>query len=110
LTTLAGRSFRRCEADAAYCFENVAGQDGSEPASELFRGLSVNDGPAVVEHVVCCGGHYWSLTWFDTVRDMTYTFILVGPVANQYGEGIAPENVSVAQRIVEIAGQLLPLE
>jgi hypothetical protein len=28
LTTLAVRSFRRCAADAAYCFENVGGQGG----------------------------------------------------------------------------------
>src|SRR5687768_9896823 len=35
LVTLASRSFTRCAADALYCAENVAGQDGAMPASEL---------------------------------------------------------------------------
>jgi hypothetical protein len=110
LTTLAARSFRRCPPDAAYCFENVGGQDGTMPASEVFRGLTVQDGPAVVEHVVCCGGHYWSLSWYDAIRDMTYTLVLVGPVADQYGSGIAEENGSAAQTIADIAARLVPLE
>ncbi|HZO27175.1 MAG TPA: hypothetical protein VFH48_14435 [Chloroflexota bacterium] len=110
LTTLAVRSFRRCAADAAYCFENVGGQDGAMPASEVFRGLMVNDEPAVAEHVVCCGGHFWSLTWYDATRDMTYTLVLVGPTADAYGGGIAAENEHAAQAIAEIAGQLAPLE
>jgi hypothetical protein len=110
LATLAGRSFRRCPPDAAYCLENVGGQDGTMPASEVFRGLTVHDGPAVVEHVVCCGGHYWSLTWYDATRDMTYSLVLVGAVADQYGVGIAAENEHVALTIAEIAGGLAPLE
>ena len=61
--TLANLSFRRCAPDAAYCWENVGGQDGAAPASELFRGLAVGDGPAVVEDVLCCGGHHWALDW-----------------------------------------------
>jgi hypothetical protein len=108
--TLATRSFTRCPADAPYCAENVGGQDGAAPASEVFRGLSVNDGPAVVEHVVCCGGHYWSLTWYDSARDMTYGLVLVGPVADQYGDTIAPENSAAATTIVDVAGHLAPLE
>jgi hypothetical protein len=110
LLTLAARSFTRCPADAAYCVENVGGQDGAMPASEVFRGLEVNDSPAVVEHVVCCGGHYWSLTWHDPARDMTYTFILVGPVADQYGSGISADNQSVALTIADIAERLQPLQ
>lgn len=110
LTTLAGRSFRRCPPDAAYCSENVGGQDGAMPASEVFRGLTVGDGPAVAEHVVCCGGHYWSLSWYDAARDMTYTLVLVGPVADQYGGAIAAENERAALTIAEIAGRLAPLE
>jgi hypothetical protein len=110
LTTLAGRSFRRCPPDAAYCFENVGGQDGAMPASEVFRGLTVGDGPAVAEHVVCCGGHYWSLSWYDAGRDMTYSLVLVGPLADQYGGGIAAENGKVALTIAEVAGHLAPLE
>jgi hypothetical protein len=110
LVTLAARSFKRCPADAPYCVENVAGQDGAAPASEVFRGLTVNDGQAVVEHVVCCGGHYWSLTWYDLARDMTYTMVLVGPIADRYGTTIAPENEGAAASIAEIAGQLVPLE
>ena len=110
LTTLAGRSFRRCPPDAAYCSENVGGQDGAMPASEVFRGLTVSESPAVVEHVVCCGGHYWSLSWYDAARDMTYSLVLVGPLADQYGGGIAAENEGVALTIAEIAGRLGPLE
>lgn len=110
LTTLAARSFRRCPPDAAYCFENVGGQDGTMPASEVFRGLAVHDGPAVVEHVVCCGGHYWSLSWYDAPRDMTYSLVLVGPVADQYGDGITEENRSSALTIADIAARLVPLE
>jgi hypothetical protein len=89
LMALATRSFRRCPADAPYCVENVAGQDGAAPASEVFRGLKVGDGEAVVEHVVCCGGHYWSLTWYDPARDMSYAMVLVGPVADRYGTTIS---------------------
>ena len=110
LTTLAGRSFRRCPADAAYCSENVGGQDGAMPASEVFRGLTVGESPAVVEHVVCCGGHYWSLSWYDATRDTTYSLVLVGPLADQYGGGIAAENEGGATTIAEIAGRLGPLE
>jgi len=110
LTMLAARSFTRCSADAAYCSENVAGQDGAAPASEVFRRLSVKDGPAVVEHVVCCGGHYWSLTWYDAPRDMTYALVLVGPVADRYGDTISPDNRRAALVIAGIAEQLVPLE
>lgn len=110
LGALASRSFRRCPADAMYCAENVAGQEGAPPASEVFRGVRVGDFEAVVEHVVCCGGHYWSLTWYDTGRDMTYTLVLVGPVADQYGGGIDPANVDVAQAFTSIAARLIPLE
>jgi hypothetical protein len=110
LITLAGRSFKRCPPDAAYCFENVGGQDGEMPASEVFRGLTVHDGPAVAEHVVCCGGHYWSLSWYDAARDMAYALVLVGPLADQYGDGIAAENESVALTIAGIARRLEPLE
>jgi hypothetical protein len=110
LMTLASRSFTRCPEDAAYCVETVAGQDGAPPASELFRGITVNDGPAVVEHVVCCGGHYWSLTWYEAARDITYSMVLEGPIADQYGDGIAAENVSVATTLAAMAGRLVPLE
>ena len=110
LVMLAARSFTRCPADAAYCFENVAGQDGAAPASEVFRGLTVQDGPAVVEHVVCCGGHYWSLIWYDAPRDMTYALVLVGPVADRYGATISPDNRPAAVLLTTIAAQLIPLE
>ncbi|MCC7370777.1 MAG: hypothetical protein IT306_20315 [Chloroflexi bacterium] len=110
LSAMASRSFRRCPADAPYCTENVAGQDGAPLASELFRGVQVGDSEAVVEHVVCCGGHYWSLTWYDAPRDSTYTLVLVGPVADLYGTSIAQENVVAAERIAGIAARLTPLE
>jgi hypothetical protein len=110
LIALATRSFARCPDYAAYCVENVAGQDGAPPASELFRGITVNDGPAVVEHVVCCGGHYWSLTWYEAARDMTYSMILEGPIADQYGDGIVAENVRVATTLAAVAGRLTPLD
>lgn len=110
LVALAERSFTRCPADAPYCAENVGGQDGAAPASEVFRGLTVQDGPAVMEHVVCCGGHYWSLTWFDPARDMTYGLVLVGPTADLYGSEISPDNLDAALAIAELAGQLVPLE
>jgi hypothetical protein len=110
LVALTTRSFTRCAADAPYCVENVAGQDGAAPASEVFRGLGVNDGEAVAEHVVCCGGHYWSLTWYDSTRDMTYNLVLVGPIADRYGTTIGPENASVAASLAEIAVHLTPLE
>ncbi len=110
LTALAVRSFTRCAADAPYCAENVAAQDGAPPASEVFRGLRVADSEAVVEHVVCCGGHYWSLTWYDAARDMTYNLVLVGPVADNFGGGIQPENLDVALRVVSLATQLVVLE
>jgi hypothetical protein len=110
LVTLAARSFTRCPEDAPYCVENVGGQDGATPASEVFRGLTVQDGPAVVEHVICCGGHYWSLTWFDPARDMTYGLVLVGPTADLYGSEISPDNVGSALAIAEAAAQLVALE
>lgn len=110
VTTLAGRSFQRCPADASYCAENVAGQDDAPPASEVFRGLTVGESPAIMEHVVCCGGHYWSLSWFDAARDMTYSLILVGPIADEYGTDIAVENERAAQEIAALAGWLRPLE
>ena len=106
---LASLSFRRCAPDAAYCTENVGGLDGAAPASELFRGLAVNDGPAVVEHVTCCGGHYWTLTWFDGGRDMTYELVLLGPRADAYGREISPDNLASALAIAELAGRLEPL-
>jgi hypothetical protein len=107
---LAALSFARCAADAAYCAENVAGRDDTAPASEVFRGLTVNDSPAVMEHVTCCGGHYWSLTWYDAPRDMTYVLVLVGPVADRYGTTISPDNRTAAASIVAMAAGLVPLE
>jgi hypothetical protein len=110
VTALATRSFTRCPADAPYCVENVAGQDGAAPASEVFRGLRVNDGEAVVEHVVCCGGHYWSLTWYDGPRDMTYNLVLVGTIADDFGSTISQDNSSTAARLAGLAEKLKPLE
>ena len=107
--TLANLSFGRCAPDAAYCWENVGGQDGAAPASELFRELAVNDGPAVVEHVTCCGGHSWTLTWFDPDRDMTYELVLLGPRADAYGGEISQDNLASARAIAELAGRLEPL-
>lgn len=110
LTALAVRSFTRCPADAEYCMENVGGQDDTAPASEVFRGLLVGDNAAVAEHVICCGGHYWSLSWFDASRDMTYSLILVGPVADAYAGTISPDNAPVAAAIAQVAGLLTPLD
>ena len=110
LTALGTLSYARCSADAPYCSENVAGQDGAPPASEVFLGLTVNDGEAVVEHVICCGGHYWSLTWYDAQRDMTYNIVLVGPTADQLGTTISSDNLSTAQLLTEVATRLTPLE
>jgi hypothetical protein len=110
MRSLSAFSFRRCAADASYCTENVGGQDGAAPASEVFRGLSVDGGPAVAEHVVCCGGHYWSLTWYDGARDMTYNLVLVGPLADMYGDSITRENQQAAERIAGVATQLVVLE
>ena len=107
--TLANLSFRRCAPDAAYCTENVGGQDGAAPASELFRGLSVDDGPAVVEHVTCCGGHYWTLTWYDGGRDMTYELVLLGARADDYGREISRDNLASALALADLAGRLEPL-
>ena len=107
--TLANLSFPRCAPDAAYCTENVGGQDGAELASELFRGLSVNDGPAIVEHVTCRGGHYWTLTWFDVERDMTYELVLVGALADDHGRELGEDNLSAALALAELAGRLEPL-
>ena len=107
--TLANLSFRRCAPDAAYCWENVGGHDGAAPASELFRGLSVNDGPAVVEHVTCCGGHYWTLTWYDGGRDMTYELVLLGARADAYGRDITRDNLASALALADLAGRLEPL-
>jgi len=110
LSRLSGLSYTRCAADAAYCAENVGGQDGTPPASEVFRDLVVGNGPAVAEHVVCCGGHFWSLTWYDAGRDMTYELVLVGSIADRYGDDITPSNATAARDIVGVAGQLIPLE
>ena len=110
LRTLSGLSFKRCSADAAYCTENIGGQDGAALASELFRGLAVGSSQAVAEHVVCCGGHYWTLTWYDAGRDMTYEVVLVGPIADRYGTEITSDNQRAAQAIAEIAAQLVALQ
>jgi hypothetical protein len=110
LIALGTRSYMRCSADAPYCSENVAGQNGAPPASEVFRGLTVDDGEAVVEHVICCGGHYWSLTWYDAHRDMTYHLVLVGSTADQLGDTISPDNVSTATMLTGLATRLTPLE
>ena len=88
----------------------VAGQDGAAPASEIFRGLRVDDGEAIVEHVICCGGHYWSLTWYDAPRDMTYSLWLVGSVADQFGDTISQDNAGIAASLAGMAEQLTPLE
>ena len=106
---LANLSFRRCDADAPYCAENVGGQDDTPPASELFRDLTIGDGPAVVEHVTCCGGHYWTLTWFDAARDMTYELVVVGALADEYGRQITQDNLPAARRLAELASRLEPL-
>jgi hypothetical protein len=110
VTTLAMRSFKRCAGDAPYCAENVGGRDDTPAASELFRGLLVGEHSALAEHVVCCGGHYWSLSWFDEARAMSYTLVLVGPLAEAYATTITPDNDVHARAIAEIATQLVPLE
>jgi hypothetical protein len=109
LVALVTLSFRRCAPDAPYCVENVGGQDGALPASELFRDLAVGDGPAVAEHVTCCGGHYWTLTWFDPAREMTYELVLLAALADRYGTEITPDNRAAALALAELASRLEPL-
>jgi hypothetical protein len=110
LQTLAMLSYKRCPADASYCTENVGGQDGAALASELFRGLTVGVSPAVAEHVICCAGHYWSVTWYDPGRDMTYEIVLVGSAADRYADAINQSNLDAATQIAEMAARLMPLQ
>jgi hypothetical protein len=41
---------------------------------------------------------------------LTYTLVLVGPVADRYASGIAAENERAALEIADVAGRLVPLE
>jgi hypothetical protein len=60
--------------------------------------------------VVCCAGHYWSVTWYDAGRDMTYEMVLVGSTADRYGDAIDSGNATGAGTLTEIATRLAPLQ
>jgi hypothetical protein len=98
--------FRECAPDAPYCVDFGV---GNAPTSQLFRDLDVAGSRAFATHIVCCNGHYWTLTWYDARAGMTYRMDFERNIADRYGLGISPENVAGARALAEVAGQLAPL-
>lgn len=45
----------------------------SSPMQEVFSGLKVHGKPAVVDHIVCCNGEVWRVTWFDEAENVSYS-------------------------------------
>jgi hypothetical protein len=100
-----------CTAEAAYCVGPAAGQSASDPPGvELFRAPDlVNDDPAFATHRVCCNGLFWSLSWYETATNMSYTIDLSRNVAAQFGGSGASRDVAAARGIAALATQLVPL-
>jgi hypothetical protein len=99
-----------CASDASYCVGPAPGQAAGPPGLELFRTADlVVDSPAFVTHRVCCNGVFWSLSWYDSRADMTYTVDLSRSVAARYGSSAAEADVAAAHAVAALAAQLVRL-
>lgn len=100
-----------CAPDAAYCSGPGVGQkQGDPPGLELFRPEHlVGNDPAFATHRVCCNGVFWSLNWYDTSANMSYTIDLSRNIAAQFGSGSADDDVNAAKAVGALAGQLVRL-
>ena len=102
------RRFSSCLPEAVYCRGDANPISGTA-YSETFRGLRVGTYPAVAEHITCCNGLYWVVTWYDQSANATYRVELAQAVARPYGEMIDAANAPAAQRLAELASRLVPL-
>lgn len=99
-----------CTPDMAYCSGLVAGQTSGPPGLEIFQapGL-IEDFPAFAVHRVCCNGVFWSVSWYESRANMSYTIDLSRSVAAQYGASSAQADVPSARAVAELAPQLVRL-
>jgi hypothetical protein len=75
-----------CAPEATYCQLLTSARVGSPPPNEeLFRGLTVQGKPAVVQHIVCCNAMVWEALWFDEAENMTYSFAWSFEAAERFG-------------------------
>jgi hypothetical protein len=100
-----------CSPEAAYCVGPGASQSASDsPGVELFRASDfVGANPAFVTHRVCCNGLFWSISWYDTATNMSYTIDLSRNVAAQFGGPVADHDVASARRVAALATELVRL-
>src|SRR5581483_6379886 len=97
-----------CDPDATYCAWTP--YPGDKLIDEAFKGIQVGDDPAMVEHILCCNGHHWSVIWYGSAQDTTYELMLSVDVANEISASVlGEENRSAAESVAGIASQLVPL-
>jgi len=99
-----------CAPDSTYCSGPVPGQSAGPPGLEIFRGFDVVDGyPAFVTHRVCCNGVFWSLSWYESRTNMSYTIDLSRSAATRYGSTTADADLAAAHAVAALASQLVRL-
>ena len=100
-----------CAPDAAYCAGPGVGQaPGDPPGVEVFRAANlVGDFPAFAVHRVCCNGQFWSVSWYESGPNLSYTIDLSRNVAAQYGGNRAESDVNAARAVAALANRLVRL-
>ena len=100
-----------CDPNDTYCATDNGYIVAGPPTNEYFAGLTVGDQPAIVRHITCCNGEYWSLSWYAPASDTSYGVDLALDIAGRLGaSGIEPSNVEAAQALTEIASNLSPVQ
>jgi hypothetical protein len=99
-----------CNPDGTYCAGPVPGQASGPPGLELFRtpGL-VEDYPAYATHRVCCNGVFWSLSWYESRTNMSYSIDVSRSAAITFGGSVVEANLDAARAFAALAPQLVRL-
>jgi hypothetical protein len=99
-----------CAADSPYCAGPAPGQTSGPSGLELFRGTDlVEDDEAYVTHRTCCNGVFWSVTWYASRTNMTYTIDLSRSAATIFGSATADADRAAAHTVAGLASQLVRL-
>jgi hypothetical protein len=88
-----------------YCSSGA--RPGGGASTEVFRNLKVRGNPAILEHSSGTAGPGWTLLWYDSSSDTTYSLGLSESLGGSFAAGgTDPTNVSVGHDIAGLAEKL----
>jgi hypothetical protein len=99
-----------CQTETSYCNASPKVAPQTAATAEYFGDVTVGTAnPALVLHLICCAGAYWSVSWYSAFTNDSYTLEMSQHVAEAYGTELSPNNRSAAQQLCDLAGQMIEL-